>query len=51
MHNMEEKNEYSRNPMDSNWGGTKYTKQAVDSGFYKQNTRTLKNIKILSFCF
>lgn len=40
MHNMEENNEYSRNPMDSNWGGTKYTKQAVDNGFYKENTRS-----------
>lgn len=39
MHNMEEKNTHSRNPMDSNWGGTKYTKEAVDSGFYKDNTR------------
>ena len=27
----------SENPMDSNWGGVLYTKQAVDSGKYKEN--------------
>lgn len=39
MFNMEEKNKESKNPMDSNWGGTGYTKQAIDSGFYSANTR------------
>jgi hypothetical protein len=27
----------SENPMDTNWGGVLYTKQAVDSGKYKEN--------------
>jgi len=29
--------ELSENPMDSNWGGVYYTKDAVDSGKYKEN--------------
>jgi hypothetical protein len=28
---------YSDNPMDPNWGGTKYTQALVDSGYYKDN--------------
>ena len=28
---------YSDNPMDPNWGGTKYTQALVDSGYYKGN--------------
>ena len=27
----------SENPMDSNWGGVLYTKDAVDTGKYKEN--------------
>ena len=28
---------YSDNPMDPNWGGTKYTQALVDAGYYKDN--------------
>lgn len=28
---------YSDNPMDPNWGGTKYTQALVDAGYYKEN--------------
>ena len=28
---------YSDNPMDPNWGGTKYTQALVDAGYYKGN--------------
>jgi hypothetical protein len=27
----------SPNPMDDNWGGSKYTQQLVDKGYYKEN--------------
>ena len=27
----------SGNPMDDNWGGKKYTKSLIDSGYYKEN--------------
>jgi hypothetical protein len=28
---------YSDNPMDPNWGGTKYTQALVDAGYYRDN--------------
>ena len=33
-------NEYSPNPMDTNWGGSNYTAALVKSGFYKDNEVT-----------
>jgi hypothetical protein len=33
---------YSDNPMDPNWGGTKYTQALVDSGYYKANEVDIK---------
>jgi hypothetical protein len=27
----------SPNPMDSNWGGSDYTQDLVDKGYYKEN--------------
>jgi len=35
---QQESAKISPNPMDSNWGGTTYTQQLVDSGYYKDNT-------------
>jgi hypothetical protein len=32
---------HSPNPMDDNWGGTKYTQSLVEKGYYKDNTRTM----------
>jgi len=37
IHQSTEFSELSENPMDSNWGGVLYTKQAVDSGKYEDN--------------
>lgn len=37
IHQSTEFSELSENPMDSNWGGVLYTKQAVDSGKYDEN--------------
>lgn len=33
---------YSDNPMDPNWGGTEYTQDLVDSGYYKDNEVDIK---------
>lgn len=33
---------YSDNPMDPNWGGTKYTQALVDAGYYKDNEVSIK---------
>lgn len=37
LHDSTKKNKHSDNPMDSNWAGTEYTKNAVKSGKYKDN--------------
>lgn len=37
IHDSTSANTVSDNPMDDNWGGVLYTKQAVDSGKYKEN--------------
>ena len=37
MNEQQENMLYSPNPMDSNWGGTKYTQNLVDKGYYKGN--------------
>jgi hypothetical protein len=37
IHDSTRQGEWSENPMDPNWGGVMYTKQAVDSGKYKEN--------------
>ena len=37
IHTSTSYSELSDNPMDSNWGGVYYTKDAVDSGKYKDN--------------
>jgi hypothetical protein len=37
LHNSTKKNKHSDNPMDPNWAGTEYTKNAVKSGKYKDN--------------
>lgn len=37
IHDSTKQGEWSENPMDPNWGGIMYTKQAVDSGKYKEN--------------
>ena len=34
---IEAKGSVSPNPMDTNWGGAKYTQSLVDSGYYKDN--------------
>ena len=33
----EDKHSTSPNPMDTNWGGAKYTQSLIDSGYYKDN--------------
>ena len=33
----EPKDTVSPNPMDTNWGGAKYTQGLVDKGYYKDN--------------
>lgn len=33
---------YSDNPMDPNWGGTKYTQALVDAGYYKGNEVSIR---------
>lgn len=38
LHNMEENKEVSANAMNTNWGGSSYSREVVDSGFYKENT-------------
>ena len=37
IHQSTSYSELSENPMDSNWGGVLYTKNAVDSGKYNEN--------------
>jgi hypothetical protein len=37
----QEKSGVSPNPMDPNWGGTNYTQELVDKGYYKQNEVSL----------
>lgn len=37
IHDNTKKNKLSDNPMDPNWAGTEYTKNAVKSGKYKDN--------------
>jgi len=37
----ESKNGISPNPMDTNWGGAKYTDALIDSGYYKDNEVSL----------
>ena len=37
IHQSTSFSELSDNPMDANWGGVLYTKQAVDSGKYEEN--------------
>jgi hypothetical protein len=37
IHDSTKKNKLSDNPMDPNWAGTEYTKNAVKSGKYKDN--------------
>ena len=32
---------YSDNAMDPNWGGTEYTQELVDKGYYKENEVSL----------
>ena len=39
LHNLEQKNKASANPMDPNWGGNNFTNKVVESGYYKPNTR------------
>ena len=41
MKNSEANMLYSDDPMDPNWGGTKYTQALVDSGYYKGNEVSL----------
>ena len=33
---------FSDNPMDPNWGGTKYTQALVDAGYYKGNEVSIR---------
>ena len=37
MNIQEESAKISPNPMDTNWGGSEYTQQLVDKGYYKEN--------------
>jgi hypothetical protein len=37
MNFQQEASKVSPNPMDDNWGGSKYTQELVDKGFYKEN--------------
>ena len=41
MDMAQEKSGVSANPMDPNWGGSKYTQQLVDKGYYKGNEVSL----------
>jgi hypothetical protein len=37
----EDKDSVSPNPMDTNWGGNKYTESLIDAGYYKNNEVSL----------
>jgi hypothetical protein len=41
MDMSQEKSGVSPNPMDPNWGGTQYTQDLVDKGYYKENEVSL----------
>lgn len=41
MNIQEESAKISPNPMDKNWGGSEYTQQLVDKGYYKENETQL----------
>jgi hypothetical protein len=41
MDTTQEKSGVSPNPMDPNWGGSQYTEQLVDKGYYKENEVSL----------
>jgi hypothetical protein len=41
MDMSQEKSGVSPNPMDPNWGGTEYTQNLVDQGYYKDNEVSL----------
>lgn len=47
LEKIEENNEKSANPMDTNWGGNTYTAKRVNSGYYKDNERLHLDPKIL----
>jgi len=34
---QDNKNKYSANPMDTNWGGNKFTQSKIDKGYYKDS--------------
>jgi hypothetical protein len=37
MNQIQQSKGVSPNPMDDNWGGTNYTQELVDEGYYKGN--------------
>jgi hypothetical protein len=41
MDTTQEKSGVSPNPMDPNWGGSQYTQELVDKGYYKENEVSL----------